>query len=95
VLKIKEGVDLKELEKFGYEYEELYSGYVKYINTGFHIIYIIVFENNRNYEKGTIKGNSNKAIDCIFKDDRLLGLCDDLVKANLIEQVGDSDDREI
>lgn len=89
MLKIKDGIDLKELEKFGFVYENLYSGYVKYINTGFHIIYIIVFENNSNYEKGTIKGNSNKAIDCIFKDDRLMGLCKDLVESGLVEKVSD------
>ena len=85
MLKFKNDIDLKELEKFGFYYSNNNKAYRKDYYTGLHTIYIYIFIDNQNYEHRQIVANSSSVIDCVFKDDRLLGLCEDLVKAGLVE----------
>lgn len=87
MLKICEDVDLKELEKFGFEFEEMYDAYVKYIFTGFHTIKISVNVSNHHFEKNEIHCSSNSAIDCIFTEERIKMLCEDLIQAGLVEKI--------
>lgn len=87
MLKIKNEVDLKELEKFGFYYSNNNKAYKRDYYTGLHTIYIYVFVDNHNYKHRQIDANSSSVIDCMFRDDRLLGLCKDLVEAGLVEKV--------
>ena len=87
MLKIKDNLDLKELENFGYYYSNEHKAYKKDYFTGLHTIYIYVFVDNHNYKHRQIDANSSNIIDCVFREDRLLALCKDLVEAGLVEKV--------
>ena len=91
MLKIKEGVDLKELEKFGFEYynEEPHSYYQW--GEDRYVVSLLVYEkidNRKIYVLTPYDYNS--------EDSRgHLNILFELIKAGLVEKVGDSDDREI
>ena len=87
MLKLKDNIDLKELETFGYYYSNEHKAYKKDYFTGLHTIYLYVFVDNHNYKHRQISANSSSVIDCVFREDRLLALCEDLVKAGLVEKV--------
>lgn len=92
-LKIKDNVDLKVLEQFGYHYIEHYGAYVKEINTAIHTIYIYIFTKNQNYKYGQIVGGNNLAIDCVFNIDRMKLLCSYLIEAGIVEEVNEDDNK--
>ena len=87
MLRIKDNIDLKELEKFGYYYSKEHKAYKKDYFTGLHTIYLYVFVDNHKYKHRQISANSSNIIDCVFKEDRLLALCNDLFEAGLVEKV--------
>lgn len=89
MLKIKNNIELKQLEKFGFEYERMYGAYVKYRDTGLHTIHIFVNVSNHNFKPNEIHCNSSSVIDCVFKEDRIELLCNDLIEAGLVEKVGE------
>lgn len=79
MLKIKDDVDLKELEKFGFKYNAFFNNCCKK-----------VYLNNENDDKNfyEIKGTTRE-----IKLDRLDGQLDDtlydLIKADLVEKVSE------
>ncbi|MBR1540710.1 MAG: hypothetical protein IJ629_06135 [Clostridia bacterium] len=79
MLKIKDDVDLKELEKFGFSYNRIYGGYTKKV-------YLKNDSDDKNFY--VIRENSR-----IIKITRLDGKLDDtlydLIQANLVEKVGE------
>lgn len=87
MLKVKDNIDLKELEKYDYYFEEMYDAYVKYVDTVFHTIRIFVNVSNQHFKFKEIHCNSTYVFDCIFKEDRIEMLCKDLIQAGLVEKV--------
>ena len=86
MLKIKDNVDLKELEKFGFEYDFKFNYYVKRVNYQFYYREIIVFISNPNFKEREIQGYSS-----IFQDipceKWLENNIQDLIKVDLVEKV--------
>ena len=76
MLKIKDNVDLKELEKFGLKKQQVGcdNAYAKYMLKGLYKESIIVWISDRIIQVDAIKLN-----DIIY----------DLIKADLVEKVGD------
>jgi hypothetical protein len=89
MLKIKNNVELKELEKFGFEYDENYEAYIRFSNLGISNIKTYVFLRNPNYKKNQLVCESSVWFDTIFKDDRIALLNQDLIKAEIVEKVED------
>ena len=94
MLKIKDNVDLKELEKFGFEYDDYLEEYVKSINSlktkGMFVPYVhtgelFIKKDRTIYDKisnnyWNVESEHKEAIDKIISD---------LIKANLVEKVED------
>lgn len=77
MLKIKDDVDLKELEKFGFKPDYYVDSkvYVKEFRVGiFYKEYIIIWFKDRNIQ---IRNNGQKLLTTLY----------DLIKANLVEKV--------
>lgn len=96
MLKIKDNVDLKELEKFGFAYRKYYNNYIKlHSEKNYHDFVDNYIQIEKN---GTIKpfvqlldGHDEKYIDekqAIIKDE-LLDTIYDLIQAGLVEKVED------
>ena len=97
MLKIKDNVDLKELEKFGFEYDEDSDCYVKQIfsqkTKGMFVPFVatgyLIFNND---------GTSTDYITNRYWDVRkehkesLNKIYDDLIQAGLVEKVGDDNE---
>ena len=73
MLKIKDNVDLKELEKFGFLYDCMYSRWFTNYNKAFEYIYINSF--NRNIAMDSLNGMASS-------------LLFDLIQEGLVEKVG-------
>lgn len=92
MLKIKDNVDLKELEKFGFEYDDYLGEYVKSVNSlktkGMFVPYVhtgemFINKDGTIYEKisnnyWNVENEHKEAIDKIIHD---------LIKADLVEKV--------
>lgn len=89
MLKIKENIDLKELEKFGFLYSDYYNAYVRTMNLQLYSVTIRVFVDNPNYQKGELTAESSVWYDLLFPDDRMERLNTDLIQAGLVEKVGE------
>lgn len=87
MLKIKESVDLKELEKFGFGYNEKYEAYIRLSDLGIQNIKTYIFLHNPNYKKYELVCESSLWYDRIFSDDRIGLLNQDLIQAGLVEKV--------
>lgn len=87
MLKIKDTVDLKELEKFGFVYDEIYDAYTKEIDLGIYYVKIRVFLSNPNFKHNEITCQSSIWYDTLFDDNRIAYLITDLIKADLVEKV--------
>ena len=83
MLKIKDNVDLKELEKFGFEYNKFYMGYTKTICEGRRgqSFELIISSNSR-----ALEGFSNGA-DGSGEEGYLDNTLYDLIKDGLVEKV--------
>ena len=84
MLKIRENVDLKELEKYGFKYSKYYLGYTKticYGRRGQQFDLII-------YDDRILSGYAEGA-DGDGEEDCLDNTLYDLIKADLIEKVDD------
>ena len=79
MLKIKDNVDLKELEKFGFELDNEINWYFKQITWEDGDVYHYIVRDDR------VIGIENNVFFC-FKIDNTIY---DLTKADLIEKVGD------
>lgn len=77
MLKIRDGIDLKELEKFGFEYFNEIDCYVRKKFFDRIITIVSIWEDDN-----SITSNLNE------KDTKDL-LIDDLIKADLVEKVSD------
>lgn len=86
MLKIKDNVDLKELEKYGFEYDFKLNYYVKRINYQFYYREIVVFINNPNFKVRELKVYSS-VIQDNPNEKWLESNIQDLIKANLVEKV--------
>lgn len=86
MLKIKDNVDLKELEKYGFEYDFKLNYYVKRINYQFYFREIVAFISNPNFKKGEIQVYSS-VIQDNPSEKWLESNIQDLIKANLVEKV--------
>ena len=75
MLKIKDNVDLKELEKFGFNFEE---------NTEDEFDQIYCFDSNLMFDK-----DSKNIILSVFNYEKALSTLYDLIKADLVEKVED------
>ena len=85
-LRIKSSVDLKELEKYGFEYDELYDAYVGgYSNRELHLrIYV------NDDDEWNIKAREIKMCEPFRDNDgeeNNIELLYDLIKADLVEKV--------
>ena len=96
MLKIKDNVDLKELEKFGFAYRKYYNNYIKlHSEKNYHDFVDNYIQIEKN---GTIKPfvqlldrHSEKYIDknqALIKDE-FLDTIYDLIQAGLVEKVED------
>lgn len=82
MLKIKDNVDLKELEKFGFKYDELNKGYKIQSNhfKDFGNAEMFIYENhNLLFNQSAYFTNEHFLIDTLY----------DLIKADLVEKVGE------
>lgn len=84
MLKIKDNVDLKELEKFGFNFRGDYNAYVRYYFKIPNAETLVDKKSKiiKNYDDSFIQFG-------IPSDEKLL---EDLIKADLVEKVGDSND---
>ena len=71
MLKIKDNVDLKELEKFGFKYDDIFERYLL-MNKYYKSVIDVIVQNNRLIILGTLE-----RLDILF----------DLIKADLVEKV--------
>lgn len=89
--KIKDSVDLKELENFGYKFDDtVFGGYIKRINNGNNTIAILINVNNPQYTKREIYINSTDwlhnlafSIQSKVQEDFIK----DLIDAELVEDI--------
>lgn len=78
MLKIKDNVDLKELEKYGFEYDELYKCYVGgYSHRELHLRVDMETKEIRMYEPFRDNDNTENNIELLY----------DLIKDGLVEKV--------
>lgn len=82
MLKIKDEVDLKELEKFGYMYWDKEGALIKYMKF-LEYFHIVIYEDRRIDIQLPINSILNK------KDIKIETFIDDLIQANLVEKVSD------
>lgn len=83
MLKIKDNVDLKELEKYGFEYEEEYD-YGTYHYRNFEDIYVDTeYGNNKDFQRKITIGTAN------YEYNNFLDIIYDLIKDDLVEKVED------
>ena len=82
MLKIKDNVDLKELEKFGFKYDKEMKYYYKHCLGTFNK-FIILTENDVDSFKGQIVFYNDSAFNTTLYLDTLY----DLIKADLVEKV--------
>lgn len=91
MLKIKDNIDLKELEKFGFRYDKVLNKYTKVFDYGFFWRDIDVYIDNPNFKHREIKAYSSIMTDSI-KEEWIENNIQDLIKADLVEKV-DSNER--
>ncbi len=91
MLKIKDNVDLKDLEKFGFEYDEMRCfGKPAFICKN-ELIGVNIFEN---IQKGICNIKEKEFLSFSFDfNESLLELIYDLTKADLIEKVDEFNER--
>lgn len=82
MLKIKESVDLKELEKFGFDYNDKYKEYWKIICEGRRGQCFSITINEDRYLWGFAEGADGSGEES-YIDDTLY----DLIKADMVEKV--------
>lgn len=97
MLKIKDEVDLKELEKFGFwkdtnfttYHRAIASDYIEQLNKAEYLI----INKNRVIVKGKIKCildfDGNSVTGYLIQTNRVKRYCNDLIQANLVEKVDD------
>lgn len=88
-LRIKDNIDLKELEKFGFRYNKLYECYERITDFSLNIITTRIFTHNINYEQNQLVCESSVWFDLLFPDERIERLNNDLISAGLVEKVGE------
>ena len=84
MLKIKDNADLKELEKFGFEYDKEIKCYYKKCIGTFNKYLVCDYE-DIDVCKGLIVFHNDSAFDTTLYLDTLY----DLIKADLVEKVGE------
>lgn len=89
--KIKDNINLKELEKFGFRYDKVLNKYTKVFDYGFFWRDIDVYIDNPNFKSRQIKAYSSIMAD-IIKEEWIENNIQDLIKADLVEKV-DSNER--
>ena len=78
MLKIKDNVDLKELDKYGFARTKTYEWYEKIVEYDYNQrIYYYVLDKDRRIEISTYDGYDNKLDDTLY----------DLIKDGLVEKV--------
>ena len=82
MLKIKDDVDLKELEKYGFKYDEEMKYWYKHCLGTFNI-FIVLTEDDIDSFKGQIVFYNDSAFNTTLYLDTLY----DLIKADLVEKV--------
>jgi hypothetical protein len=86
MLKIKQNVDLKELEKYGFEYNRQNNTYVRTFSHVFFYREIEIYIDNPNFKSGEIKAYSS-IIQDFPKEDWIEKNIQDLIKADLVEKI--------
>lgn len=84
MLKIKDNVDLEELEKFGFKYNEELNHWYKHCIGTFNK-FIVLTENDIDSFRGQIVFYNDSAFNTTLYLDTLY----DLIKADLVEKVGE------
>lgn len=87
MLKIKDNINLKELEKFGFSFNELYECYERTIDFVINAVTTRVFPHNINYKKNQLVCESSMWMDILFPDERIERLNNDLIQAGLVEKI--------
>ena len=86
MLKIKDNIDLKELEKYGFIFDRTLNKYTKVIDYPFFYREIDVYIVNPNFQPREIKAYSSIVQD-VVKEDWIESNIQDLIKDGLIEKV--------
>ena len=84
ILKIKDNVDLKELEKFGFEENEFYPNYVYECRTNKHKYYVFICVNKDNREITGFLGNFEHTK---LNENQIKHYCPCIFEKNLVEKV--------
>lgn len=95
MLKIKDSVDLKELEKFGFWKDSNFKSYHRGIYEDYLELYnkkeYLIVNNNRVIVKGKLSCildfEGNLVNGYIIQTNRVKRYCEDLIKADLVEKV--------
>ena len=86
MLKIKDDIDLKELEKYGFIFDRTLNKYTKVIAYPFFYRDIDVYIDNPNFQPREIKAYSSVMQD-VVKEDWIENNIQDLIKDGLVEKV--------
>ena len=86
MLKIKDDIDLKELEKYGFRFDRYSNKYTKVVAYPFFYIDIDIYIDNPNFQHREIKAYSSIIYD-IVKEDWIEINIQDLIKDGLVEKV--------
>ena len=84
MLKIKDGVDLKELEKFGFKYDNSLAVWYKHCNGTFNKFFVMTEDDIDTFKGQLIFHNESN-----FQTTLYLDTLYDLIKAGLVVKVDD------
>lgn len=86
--KIKDNVDLKELEKYGFKYNSMYYAYTKVFTYGFFTRHINIYIDNPRFQYREMRAYSSIPYD-LLNDEYIESVIQDLIDADLVEKVED------
>ena len=77
MLKIRDGVDLKELEKYGFEYEDLFYKDTHYAYYNYEFLTVNLYSKEIFIASGVDEVNGSEEVTKLY----------DLIKADLVEKI--------
>lgn len=88
MLRIKKEIDLKELEKFGFVYNELYKCYERITDLKLYTFTTRVFTDNPHFKHKQLRGESSVSYDIVFDSDKRLEIFnEDIMSVGYVEKV--------
>ena len=87
MFKLKDNIDLKELEKFDYTYKDMFGAYTKNVNvSGIYTMTILVNVKNSQFRDREIHFHSSNWMDLIISKERQAYFIKELIDAELVEE---------